>query len=462
MTERILEIVSLLGSWGYLIIFLAAFLESSAFLGLFVPGESIVIIAGVLSSQGYLDLGDSIAVISLGAVLGDSTGYALGHILGRGYFERHGRLFFISARHIEKADEYFRAHGGKTVFFGRFVGFLRAMAPFAAGISRMPYGRFFAYNLAGGVLWAASFTLLGYFFGLSWQTVEKWAGRAGVFVFFILLVIVGFVYLYRELLKRQAPLRSWFLERYGRLLSSPFIKAFAGKHPGLTTFVTERLSPGDYLGAHLTAGLLLSAAFIWLLSRVMEDVINGESLVMADQWVLASIHYFRTPFVTAVMRFAARLGGSLEISAAGLLVCLYLLIKKRGDYLAGLLTGLLGGGVLTIVLKSVFRRLGPLGPGGRGPLIEATYGLPGGHALVSVVFYGMIAYFLVRDMRSWRRQVFISLSALFIILLTGFARIYLQSDRVTEALAGYAAGLLWLTVCITGIEVYRKMAARRS
>lgn len=459
MTERILEIVSLLGSWGYLIIFLAAFLESSAFLGLIVPGESIVIIAGVLSSQGYLDLGDSIAVISLGAVAGDTVGYALGHILGRGYFERHGRLFFIKARHINSADEYFRAHGGKTVFFGRFVGFLRAMAPFAAGMSRMPYGRFFAYNLSGGVLWAASFTLLGYFFGLSWRTVEKWAGRAGVFVFFILLVFIGFGYLYGKLLKRQAAVRSWFLERYGRLLSSPFIKAFARKHPGLTTFATERLSPGNYLGLHLTAGLLLSAVFIWLLAKIMEDVVTGEQIVMADQWALSAIHYFRTPPVTAVMRVAERIDGSVEIAAASLLVFLYLFVKKNGGYAAGLLTGILGAAVLGSALRSIFRRLVEQA-GGVLPVEPAGYALPSGHALVSVVFYGMVAYFLVRESRSWRRQVFTSLLAVFLVLIAGFARIYLQYALVTEVLAGYAGGLLWLTVCVTGLEVYRKMAGR--
>lgn len=460
MTERILEIVSLLGSWGYLVLFLAAFLESSAFLGLLVPGESIVVVAGLLCSQGYLDIGDSIAVISLGAVTGDTVGYALGHIFGRGYFERHGRLFFIKAAHMERADRYFRAHGGKTVFFGRFVGFLRAMAPFAAGISRMPYGRFFAYNISGGVIWAASFTLLGYFFGLSWKTIERWAGRAGIFVFFLLLVFIGFGYLYRELLKRQASIRARFLERYSRIVNSPFAKAFAEKHPGLTAFVTERLSPADYLGLHLTAGLVLSAVFIWLLAAVMEDVITGSPIVMADQWALSAIHHFRTPRVTSVMQAAGHLGGSVEIAAASLLAFLYLLVKRNGGYAAGLLTGVVGGTVLGAALRSIFRRL-VKESGGVLPVEATGYGLPSGHALVSVVFYGMIAYFLVREMKSWKRQVLISLAALFLVLVAGFARVYLQYALVTEVLTGYAGGLLWLTVCITGLEVYRKMSLSR-
>ncbi|MBI5586892.1 MAG: bifunctional DedA family/phosphatase PAP2 family protein [Deltaproteobacteria bacterium] len=454
MTERILDIISLLGNWGYLIVFLAAFLESSAFLGLLVPGESIVIIAGVLSSQGYLDLTDCIIVTSIGAVLGDTTGYTLGQVLGRGYFERHGRLFFIKAAHIEKADRYFREHGGKTIFFGRFIGFLRAMAPFAAGMSRMPYGRFLAYNFSGAVLWAVAFTLLGYFFGLSWGTIEQWAGRAGVFVFFILLVAVGFGYLYRALVRRQAEISSWFNGRYNRLVSSPFVTAFVRRHPALAAFLTERLSPGNYLGVHLTAGLLASAVFVWILARIMEDVITGEPLTMVDQWVLYHIHYFRTPSVSKTMEALTLLGGALEISVGGVLVFVYLIIMQRRDYAAGLVAALLGGVVLDLVLKTVFFRLAPVV---KGPLIGAAGStFPSPHALISVIFYGMVAYFLVRDIRSWRRQVVISLTAVFIVLLIGFTKIYLQVHFLSDVMAGYAGGLFWLTVCITGLEVYRK------
>jgi len=457
MTEWIFEILGLLGSWGYLIIFLAAFLESSAFLGLLVPGESTVVIAGVLSSQGYLDLWDSIAVISLGAAAGDTAGYALGRVLGRGYFERHGRLFFIKARHIAMADEYFIAHGGKTIFFGRFVGFLRAMAPFAAGVSKMPYGRFFAYNVSGAVLWALSFTLLGYFFGLSWKSVESWAGRAGLFAFFIVLVFAGFVYLYRKLIKRQADIKAWFLENYARIRDSRTLKSFTAKHPGISAFVTERLSPTHYLGVHLTAGLLLSVFFILLLAKIVDDVVSGEPLVTVDQLALSAVEHFRTPFVAAFMQAVEHLGASFEIAAATFVVAAYLLVfKSKGRYAAALLAGVAGGVALGAVVRAVFHRLL-----GAAPAARAAYALPSSQALVSVVFYGLGAYFIVRRVRSWRLQVAVSLLAIFIVLISGLARIYSGHALVTETLAGYAGGLLWLTVCVTGLEIYSKIAERR-
>ena len=163
---------------------LAAFLESSAFLGLIVPGESVVIFAGLLASRRCFEIGDCIWIISLGAILGDSVGYALGKKVGRAHFERHSRLLFLKAKHLAKTETYFREHGGETIFFGGFIGILRALAPFAAGMSGMPYRKFVFYNVAGGILWATAFVLLGYFFGESWCLVEKWSGRLGAFVLF--------------------------------------------------------------------------------------------------------------------------------------------------------------------------------------------------------------------------------------------------------------------------------------
>lgn len=456
MIERLSGYIALLGNWGYFLIFLAAFLESSAFLGILVPGETIVIIAGLLASRGYLEIGDCITIISLGAVLGDTAGYGLGRVFGREYFERHGSLLLIKAKHLEKVDGYFQRHGGKTIFFGRFIGFLRAMAPFAAGISKMPYGRFLIFNVTGGILWAIIFTLLGYFFGVSWQAIENWAGRAGAFVFFLLLVIIGFSYLYGVLLKRQAELYSWFRKKHSYIASAPQVKAFMAKHPSLVVFLTERLSPQNYLGLHLTAGFFLSAIFIVILGKIIEDILTGEPLVVVDRWVIEHILYFRTPSVTKAAMVFTQLGGTAMILSGSAMVSAYLFIKKRFDYLLTLLAAVLGGNILVLMLKISIHRPRP-----ERPLVEAAgFSFPSGHAMMSVIFYGLTAYFLIRAVKSWRLQVFVVLTVVFMVFLIGFTRIYLQSHYLSDILAGYAGGLFWLTVCVTGLEIYKKKAAR--
>lgn len=459
MLEKVLHAVAVLGHWAYLAIFLAAFLESSAFMGLIVPGESVVVIAGLLASHGTLDLGDCLWVIALGAVLGDTTGYSLGKFVGRGYFERHQRLLLLKEKHIRKVEGYFRRHGGKTVFFGRFVGLLRAMAPFVAGMSKMPYRSFALYNVAGGVLWSVSFTLLGYFFGQSWQLIEKWSGRAGVFILFIIVVVAGFAYLYRKAATRQAEIYGWFRSRLELIAHSRAAQGFAARHPEMVAFVKERISPESYLGLHLTVGLLVSGVFVWIFGGITEDILAGDPFVQVDRWVIGHVLYFRTPAVTGFMKAVTLLGNGATISLLSLAVMVYLAARRRFAYAAGYLMSVLGGSVLIVVLKAVIHRPRPIS--GTTLIQVGGWSFPSGHAMMSVICYGIVSYLIIRGVSSWRLRVLTCTVAGFIAFLIGLSRIYLQVHYLSDVVAGYAGGLFWLSICITGLEAYRRFNSGR-
>lgn len=139
MLNHLISLLSQLGQWGYALLFVAAALECAAFLGLIVPGESLVLVAGFFATQGVFDLRAVMIVVALGAAVGDSIGYELGRHLGRPWLEHHGGRFGVTPARIDRAEEFFARHGGKAVFLGRFVGFARALVPFIAGSSRMPY-----------------------------------------------------------------------------------------------------------------------------------------------------------------------------------------------------------------------------------------------------------------------------------------------------------------------------------
>ncbi|HET9489125.1 MAG TPA: DedA family protein [Methylomirabilota bacterium] len=190
MVDYLLELLARVGSWSYALLFVAATLESSAFVGLFVPGDTIALIAGFLAWEGVLELPETIAVAAAGAVLGDSIGYELGRRLGRPWLLRHGNRFGLHRRRLQLLDELFERHGGKTVLFSRFIAFVRALAPFVAGSSRMPYLRFLAFNIVGAVLWAVALVSLGYLLGASWRIAEQWVGRVGVVVGVIVIALV--------------------------------------------------------------------------------------------------------------------------------------------------------------------------------------------------------------------------------------------------------------------------------
>jgi membrane-associated protein len=181
--------------WVYAALFLLPFLECSLFIGMFIPGETMVVLAGFLAVHGYVDLGDCVWVAASGAVLGDSVGFFLGRVFGAEYFHTHEKLLFLKRKHVRSAEEYFKKHGGKTVFLGRFTAFLRAVTPFTAGLSRMPFGRFFAFNSSGGIIWSTLFLMLGYLFGESIKKVESSSIAAGALI--STLIIIAVVYFAR-------------------------------------------------------------------------------------------------------------------------------------------------------------------------------------------------------------------------------------------------------------------------
>ncbi len=135
---------------------------------------------------------------------------------------------------------------------------------------------------------------------------------------------------------------------------------------------------------------------------------------------------------------------------------IYLLFKKRIDYLLAYVVAILGGTALFFVLKMVIHRVRPIS---RISLVNvAGWSFPSGHSMMSAIFYGTLSYFVLQKTKSWRLRVLTALAALFVVFLTGFSRIYLQVHYLSDVIAGYAGGLFWLTICLTGFEVYKKKA----
>ena len=194
MLDHLINFVDRLGHWGFVIVFLVVMLECQALIGLVIPGESLVLASGFMAAQELFDLDDLIFVVAAAAIVGDSLSYEFGRRLGRDWLQRCGRRFGVTAKRLDRVEAFFPRHGGKAVFLSHFLHIGRALMPFLAGASRMKYRRFFAFNAAGCVVWASLFVLLGYIAGESWRVVEKWIGRAGLFMGLLpLLAVAGFI-----------------------------------------------------------------------------------------------------------------------------------------------------------------------------------------------------------------------------------------------------------------------------
>lgn len=196
-----------------MVIFFAAALECAAFVGLLVPGESIVLLAGFLAAQQLLDLD---ALIIVGAIVGDNAGYELGRRLGRPGLLRYGGRIGMTEKRLKQAERFFDHHGGKAVFLGRFVGFARALVPFIAGSSAMRYRQFLYYNALGALIWAVAFTLLGYGLSASWQVAGRWMGRASAVIGGIAVFGMLMAWVWRWLMRHERYIRD-----HGRHLLRP-------------------------------------------------------------------------------------------------------------------------------------------------------------------------------------------------------------------------------------------------
>ncbi|WP_216326139.1 DedA family protein [Deinococcus aestuarii] len=158
------DLPQLLLSASYLGIFAIVFAESGLLIGFFLPGDSLLITAGILAQQGSLHLAGVMLAVALGAIIGDSTGYFIGRRFGPAVFSRpDSRLF--RPEYVARTQAFFERYGGFSLILARFVPVVRTVAPTFAGVGQMPYARFLAYNIAGGLLWATSVPLLGYWLG---------------------------------------------------------------------------------------------------------------------------------------------------------------------------------------------------------------------------------------------------------------------------------------------------------
>jgi len=161
LDEYLAKIILDYGAWTYGILFAVIFVETGLVVMPFLPGDSLLFAAGTFAALGSLNIWGLVGLLAVAAVLGDAVNYSIGHYLG----ERAYNIKWIKKEYLEKTHAFFEKHGGKAIFLARFVPIVRTFAPFVAGIGKMSYSYFATYNIAGGVTWVTTFTLLGYFFG---------------------------------------------------------------------------------------------------------------------------------------------------------------------------------------------------------------------------------------------------------------------------------------------------------
>jgi undecaprenyl-diphosphatase len=457
--EKLIEDVGTkLGRWTYLLVGVLAFLETGAFVGLVAPGETAVLVGGLVAGQGQIDLLVLIAIVWTCAVAGDLTSYTIGRRLGRAWLLRHGDRLKITEQRLHQVEGFFEKRGGVTILIGRFIGLVRALAPFIAGTSKMPMKQFLPYDIIGAGAWAITFCVLGYVFWQSFDRLTQYVSR-GLFAFGT-VVAIGFALYYLVRLRRDPELRAkrraWLEQRQDRWWARPLLKLAgpawrlvgrpaAGGLDATARFGLHRLTPGN-LGLELTT--LIAIAFVgvfnfFLLGRVVAE--HGEPRL--DRMASDIADQMRFEPLTSIVEVLTGLGSSPVIGLIVLVTVLFALRRRRWIDAAALVAGAGLSYALVHVTKDAYER--PRPSGSLVDTIGAAY--PSGHAAYSVALIAC-ATVLVRAGVGWAVRSAVLAVAIGLVVFVALSRVYLRAHYFTDVLGGVALGLaIWALLGIVAL-----------
>jgi membrane protein DedA with SNARE-associated domain/membrane-associated phospholipid phosphatase len=470
LEELFLDVGRALGPWTYLVVGILAFLETGAFVGLVAPGETTVIVGGVVAGQGEISLYVLIGIVWACAVAGDLASYTAGRKLGRAWLLRHGDRVKITEDRLHKVEQFFERRGGVTILVGRFIGFVRALAPFIAGTSKMPLRRFLPYDVLGAGAWAVTFCTLGYVFWQSFDKLTSYVSR-GLFAFgTVVAVVVAIVFLVqlRRDPERREQVRAWLDEREDRRGWRPLVRLAgpawrligrpaAGGADHAARFGWDRLTPG-HLGLELTTCLALLAVggFVFFL---LGDVATDPGVPRIDRMGADVAEELRMDWLVDVARVVTRLG-SLPVAAGIVLVtAVWSAANRRWTDGVTLVAGLALTYVLVHVAKAAYDRARP-----SNPLVDVELeAYPSGHTAYAVAWV-VCAVVLVRAGTGWAVRFAAVTVAIGLVVVVAVTRVYLGVHYVTDTIGGAAlATAIWsFLAALVLVAGYVRHNARRA
>jgi len=440
--QNLLEDISnTLGGWTYLLVAVFAFAETGAFVGLVVPGETVMLLGGAVAGQGAIDIYLLIAIAWFSCWLGDTTSFFIGRRLGREFVLEHGPRFGIGHERFERVEAYFSRHGGKTIFIGRFISLVRAFAPFVAGSSGMRYRAFVPYSILGTGLWASAHILVGYFFSRSIETAAKYAGRGAFLLATTIVVVVGIVFVVRRLRveENRGAIVAWM---DGHAVTRWLVALMRRFRPQLE-FLWERVTPGGTFGLEFTTLMAVFAVAVFVLVSYTV-LVNGEpGPTPGDTTAIELVERLRVGWLTDLAKVFTHLGSFVVVGSLALVGAALLAARRRwaefGVLVAGMALVFLG----VHEIKAVVDRPRP-----SGSLIGASgSSFPSGHAAYAT-FYVWLAVTIVMRLRpGMARGAAVIAAGIGLTALVGLSRVYLGVHYLSDVSGGWALGLAAFSFC---------------
>ncbi len=434
------DIAEALGPWTYALVGVMAFLETGAFVGLVAPGETVVIAGGVIAGEGTISLLPLIALVWVCAVLGDSVSFYIGRRLGRDFLEKHGHRVKITHERLEQVESYFDRHGGKTILIGRFIGLVRALAPFIAGSSGLAYRRFIPYSIVGTGLWAGIFCTLGFIFWRSFDRVAHIAGQAifgfGVTVAVIAAIVIAY--------KRRAEVKQWLVDHQRHPLVRPLFAIGRPLYRHLVRpvydvvapelrFLWNRVTPGD-LGLELTTALAVAGVGIFVYVLYIVELSGDLGPTPLDTELLDLADRLFNSALVDVAKVVSAFGAFPAVLALVVCTSILLIARRRFTELAVLVAGSVLIYAAVHIAKAAIDRPRPA-----DPLVETSLSsFPSGHAAYATLWIA-VALILTRRLGLAVNAALVTV-AILLAAAIGLSRIYLRAHYWSDVAAGWGIG----------------------
>ena len=435
------DLSNALGAWTYLIVGAFAFAETGAFVGLVVPGETVMLLGGAVAGRGAIDIYLLIAIAWFSAWAGDTTSFFIGRRLGREFVLTHGPRFGIGHERFEKVEDYFSRHGGKTIFIGRFISLVRAFAPFIAGSSGMRYRAFVPYSILGTGLWASAHILVGYFFSRSIESAAKYAGRGAFVLATTIVVIVAIVTAVRFLRVEDSRRRivAW-MEQHA---AARWLVTLTRRFRPQLQFLWERVTPGGTFGLEFTSLMAIFAVAVFVLVSYTVIVNGAPGPTPGDTTAIEIAEKLRADWLTHFAKVFTHLGSSALTGALAFVAAVLLVARRRWAEF-----GVLVGGVVLIFvgvheIKDIVGRPRP----GDGLIGVSGSSFPSAHAAYST-FYVWLAVTIVMRLRpGMARGALVVVAGILLTALVGLSRVYLNVHYLSDVSAGWALGVASFSLC---------------
>jgi membrane protein DedA with SNARE-associated domain len=423
---KLLHLLSGHPVWALAVVSLAAFLESIAFIGTFIPGGSVMFVAGALVGAGSLNLAWALACATVGAIAGDAASYWF----GRSYNTKIAQAwpFHSHPGALVAGQRYFELHGAKSVVFARFIPPLRAIVPVVAGMLGMKPARFLSINIISASLWAPVHILPGIIVGASIELAGAVAFRLVVVV--AILVATAWV-TYNIARFVVSDVRTWTDSSRRGLLN------WARRNPGAMGREILRVLNPESSAAELIATismlLLVSAAAFF---STLEVVARGDLMDQVDTSVYRFLQFFRSTWADAVLSVLATLGSILTLSALAVVVAVWMAFERRWRAVAYWLGAVLSSQSLILAMQMTTAHPSS------GALVSGR-AFPYDHIAATVVIYGFLAFLIERCVGALSRAL-VAVMTVAVITAVALSGLYFGRCTLSDALGGAALAAIWV------------------